>query len=79
MVLMEPRSHTLLRLQHRQVPAYLYQTTFFGFATSCPKLQYRPEVTLQSLASAQIQATTRHDAQLEYITCEGTRLLEQPP
>ena len=25
-------------------------------------LQYRPEVTLRSLASAQIQATTRHDA-----------------
>ena len=38
MVLMVPRSHTLLRLQHQQVPAYLYQTTFFGFATSCPKL-----------------------------------------
>ena len=32
MVLMVPRSHTLLRLQNRQVPAYLNQTTFFGFA-----------------------------------------------
>ena len=30
---MVPRSHT-----HRQVPAYMYQTIFFGFVTSCPKL-----------------------------------------
>ena len=42
-------------------------------------VQYHSEVMLQSLMCAQIQATTRHDAQLEYITCEGTWLLEQPP
>ena len=42
-------------------------------------IQYRPEVTLQSLASTQIQATTQHNTQLEYITCESARLLEQPP
>ena len=42
-------------------------------------IQYRTEVTLQSLVSAQIQATTQHNTQLEYITCEGTQLLEQPP
>ena len=34
---------------------------------------------LQSLVSAQIQATTQHDAQLEYNMCKGMQLLEQPP
>ena len=41
-------------------------------------LQYCPEVMLQSLTSAQIQAMTRHNVKLEYIMYEGTRLLEQP-
>ena len=50
-----------------------YSTTKF-----C-KIQYLPEVTLQSLASPQIQIMTRHDVQLIYIMCEGTWVLEQPP
>ena len=32
---------------------------------------------MQSLISAQIQATTQHDTQLEYIMCKGTWLLAQ--
>ena len=46
MVLMVPRSHTVLRLQYQQVPAYLYRTTIFGFATSRPKLTITVEAVV---------------------------------
>ena len=41
-------------------------------------VQYCPEVMLQSLTSAQIQAATRHNTRLEYITCKGTWLKQLP-